>query len=200
FMNSYAAEIARCRIVVISGSIPRGVPVTIYADLIRIAKSMKKKVLLDTSGDALKKAVAAKPYMIKPNLKELEILMDRKIHGMQAVTLATAQLIQQGIPNILVSMGSKGILYARASKRSKDGMNLYYVQAPHVQVVNTVGSGDCAVAAFAMAILEKLKPEEICRKCVAISSANTLTIENGVIDVAKADEFYRKLELSVPMY
>ncbi len=200
FLNSYEAEIDRCNIVVISGSLPKGVPSTIYADMIRIAKARKKKVLLDTSGDALKKAVDAKPFMIKPNIRELESLMARRINGMQALTLATSQLIERGIPNILVSLGSKGILYARQSNRAKSGMNLYYVAAPHVHVVNTVGSGDCAVAAFAMALQEKLKPGEALRKCVAISSVNAMSLESGVIDIAKAEEMYNKLELSVPVY
>ncbi len=200
FLNSFEAEIEHCEIVVISGSAPRGVPATVYADLIEIAKNNNKKVLLDTSGEGLKKGMYARPFMIKPNVKELEGLMGRRVHGMQEISEAAIQIVEWGVPNVMISMGAKGILYARESKRSKKGVNLYYVQAPNIKAVNTVGSGDAAVAAFAMAVSEKLKPENICRKCVAISAANAMSKVSGEIPRMEADQIYEELGLSIPIY
>ena len=193
FVDSFENEIQDCEIVILSGSIPKGVDSKIYADLINIASNMGKKVLLDSSGDSLKKGMYARPFMIKPNINELQSLLGRKVTGMQEIGEAASQLVEWGIPHVLVSMGSKGILYA---KEGEDGTELYYVSAPKLKTVNTVGSGDAAVAAFAMAVLEGLNPSETVKKCVAVSAANTLSMENGVIDRKKAEEIYGTLKLS----
>lgn len=193
FMRTFEKEIADCEIVIISGSVPRGIDSTIYADLINLASSMGKKVLLDCSGDALKKGMYARPYMIKPNINELQSLIGWKVSGMQEVREAAGQLVEWGIPHVLVSMGSKGILYAKEGEVETE---VYYVPAPTVKAVNTVGSGDSAVAAFAMAVAEGLSPVETVKKCVAISAANTLSLENGVVDREKAEELMGMLSLS----
>ena len=59
---------------VISGSAPAGVPTEFYRDLIVSLKQANKRVVLDTSGDRLKTAIAAQPDLIKPNLTELQAI------------------------------------------------------------------------------------------------------------------------------
>ena len=193
FLDNYRKEIEECDIVVLSGSTPVGIPSTFYADLISIASKMDKKVLLDSSGDNLKKGMYARPFMIKPNMKELESLMGRRLQGMQGVAIAATQIVEWGVPNVLVSMGKKGIVYAKEGEKAPE---VYYVPAPSVKAVNTVGSGDSAVAAFAMAIEKGLSPEETVKKCVAVSVANVLSIENGIISMASVHEIESKLQLA----
>ncbi len=197
FIENYANEIKDCKIVVLSGSAPRGIPDTIYADLIDIANKEGKKVLLDSSGDLLKKGMYARPFMIKPNLKELEALMGKRIQGMQEVCEAASWIIEWGVPNVVVSMGNKGILYAR---KGTDNIELYYVQAPSIRVINTIGSGDSAVAAFALSMIKGLSPEDTVKTCVAVSAANAMSLENGVIDIDEAKRMFDKLTLCNPVY
>lgn len=196
FMETYRTTVEECDIIILSGSIPVGVKSSIYADMINYANSCGKKVLLDTSGEALKKGMYARPFMMKPNMKELESLMGRKIQGMQEVSEAAVQIVEWGVPNVLVSMGAKGIFYA---KEGADEIETYYVPAPNVRAVNTVGSGDSAVAAFAIALRNGLNPADTLKKCVAISAANTLSKENGVIDLERAGEIEAKLSLCAPI-
>ena len=192
FYATYEKEIEDCKIVVISGSAPQGVGPEAYVKMIDLANSKGKKVMLDTSGDNLKKGMYARPFMMKPNLKELESLMGRRIQGIQEVTESALQIVEWGVPNVLVSMGSKGILYAR----DNDGKNeVYYVQAPSIRAVNSVGSGDSAVAAFVISYLQGLNPEETIKRCVAISAANACSLENGVISKEKAQELESGLTL-----
>ena len=197
FFDTYEKNIKDCSIVVISGSTPIGVSADDYVRMIQIANDMGKKVLLDTSGDNLKKGMYARPFMMKPNMKELEALMGRRIHGMQEVAESAMQIVEWGVPNVLVSMGNKGILYARENEEKID---VYYVQAPNIRAINSVGSGDSAVAAFAISMLEGLDPESTLKKCVAISAANACSEENGVIPVEKASEFEGTLVLCDPIY
>lgn len=196
FTKNYIEGIKDCDIVVLSGSVPKGVPTDIYAKLIDIAKEDGKKVLLDTSGEYLKQGIKALPYMIKPNMKELETLLGKRIHGMQEVAESASFLNDQGIENVLVSMGSRGILY---SKKIDGKIEQYYVMAPSIRVINSVGSGDSAVAAFAMSVLEGRDNEATVRHCVAISVANALSLENGVIPMDEAKNIESNLKLTVPI-
>lgn len=193
FTDTFKEGIKECDVIVLSGSVPIGVPSSIYADLISYANAFDKKVLLDSSGDYLKKGMYARPHMMKPNLKELEALLGRRIQGMQEVAEAASMIVEWGVPNVLVSMGAKGILYALDRD---DRIKVYYCPAPSVNPVNTVGSGDSAVAAFALSMTEGLSPEDTLKRCVAVSVANTLTIENGVIDLDKVKEIEAQLNVS----
>lgn len=193
FKVDYLNEIKDVDVVVISGSSPRNVPAKFYAELITMANELGKKVILDTSGDPLKEGMLAKPYMMKPNMKELENLLGKRLRGMSELSDAAIEIVQQGVPNVMVSMGSKGILYA---KQNADNIDVYYVPAPSIKVINTVGSGDSAVAAFVIATLQGLDDEETVKKCVAISAANAMSIENGIIDKDVADKLYENLAVS----
>lgn len=192
FLKSYKEQIKNCEMVILSGSAPRGINSDFYAELISAASSENVKILLDASGENLKSGMQAKPFMIKPNMMELQTLMGRKIQGMHEVCEAAVSLVKDGIPNVLVSMGSKGILYAKDENQST---GVYYVPAPRIRVVNSVGSGDCAVAAFAMSFLEGLNPEETVKRCVAVSVANALSLENGEIDKDRVEEIKKSISL-----
>lgn len=210
FLNDFEKNIADCEYIVISGSAPKGMSSDIYADMIKIAKSYDIKVVLDASGDNLKSGIKAKPYMIKPNLKELEQLLGRRFgdNRLETVSEAIVELIKGGIPNVMVSMGADGIIYGRLNEmvdakqpeEARRGcvhrsITIVKVAAPKLEVVNSVGSGDSAVAAFVMADSNKMNIENMAKRCVAISAANVLTIENGVIDIKAANEIEKNLRV-----
>lgn len=71
----------------------------------------------------------------------------------------------------------------------------WYAAAPKVAVKNTVGSGDSAVAAFVMAMEQKLSAEDALRLCVAVSAANTTTLENAVIPQAYAEQLWEQIRV-----
>lgn len=181
FRQQYVQTAAESDILILSGSAPKGVPEGIYAELIEMAKKAGKKVILDTSGGYLKAGARALPFMIKPNLKELEILIGRKVRDRQEAVEAALFLQQQGIGRIMVSMGAKGLLYVSEDK-------VLFAKAPKVKVVNTVGCGDSVVASFAMSFLKGEEDEMTLKKAVAVSAANVTTLEGGVIPIELAKE------------
>ena len=189
FYQAYEEAIGKCEAIVLSGSAPKGVPTDIYATLIERAESLGKRVILDTSGDYLVEGIKAKPYMVKPNLKELEYLVGHKIKNNAEVAEAARGLVEKGIANVLVSMGNKGLIYA-------DKEAVLYAKAPKVKVVNTVGCGDSAVAAFCMAMLEEDDRYKIMRKALAISAANATTLESAVIPKEYAEELMEQVMIS----
>lgn len=181
FYHTYEKKLSESELVILSGSVPAGVPVNIYGELIKKASAQGKKVLLDTSGEPLKEGVAAKPFMIKPNIKELEVLFERRLKDREEILHAALHFHMQGIPHVMVSMGEKGLLYVT-------GQSAYFADAPHVKAVNTVGCGDSVVAAFAMGILAEETPAEILKWCTAVSAANAMTMESAVIPKDNAEE------------
>lgn len=71
FQEAYDDLLASASVVALCGSLPPGVPVGAYAGLVRSAKAAEVPVLLDTGGEALRRGVAARPDIIKPNADEL---------------------------------------------------------------------------------------------------------------------------------
>lgn len=201
FKEQYVKAIDIAEAVVISGSIPRGLSENIYAELIETANSMGKKVVLDTSGEALKKGMYARPFMMKPNIKELEQLTGKRMNDLAKIVDAATELVEWGVLNVLVSMGSKGIVYAYDSSvyddnKDTSAIKVLYARPPHLKAKNTVGCGDSAVAAFVRANIIGLSPCETLKWCIAISAANALTTDNGIIDMEKALEFYDEVEIN----
>lgn len=188
FMADYQRALSDSEMIILSGSVPEGVPENIYEQLIDRAKEAEKKVLLDSSGVYLKKGVQALPFMIKPNAKELEILTGKKLRDRDDVIHAALHFAEKGISHVLVSMGEKGLLYVC-------GQEIFFAKAPSVKAVNTVGCGDSVVASFAMSLMMGEEKEELLRRAVAISAANATTLDSAVIPKETVEELYDKVEI-----
>ena len=190
FLQTYKEKIAGSEFVVLSGSAPKGLPADIYAQLIALADEQKIRTVLDTSGELLVEGVKTKPFLIKPNSKELEYLTGRRLRELREIKEAALQLVAEGIAHVLVSLGEKGMLYATEGK-------CLFAKAPKVKALNTVGSGDSAVAAAVMALQQGASMEDTLRLCVAISAANTTTLENAVIPKEYAAELFTQIQITV---
>lgn len=190
FLQTYREKIATSKFVVLSGSAPKGLSADIYAQLISLADKQKIRTVLDTSGELLVEGVKAKPFLIKPNCRELEYLTGRRLRELSEIKEAALQLVTEGIPHALVSLGEKGMLYATEKR-------CLFAKAPKVKALNTVGSGDSAVAAAVMALQQGASMEETLRLCVAISAANTTTLDNAVIPKEYAAELPAQIQITV---
>ncbi len=182
FLSEYKRQLEHADIVVLSGSIPLGMDDNIYETLINLAKGSGCKVVLDTSGMALKQGVKAIPYMIKPNLKEMEYLVGRKLPNTEEIKKEMQLLLQSGIEKVVVSMGRKGFLYADA-----EGI---IEQRPYkVKTVNTVACGDAVVASYCMSELEKVDRVSAASRAAALSAANATTAISAQIPMEVYREF-----------
>ena len=98
-----------------SGSLPPGVELDLYAGLVRVCRDAGVRVAIDASGPALRHAVAAGPDLIKPNLEELEELVDRSLNTLGEVLAAGVDLVANGVATVVVSLGSHGALLVTES-------------------------------------------------------------------------------------
>lgn len=158
---------------VLSGSLPPGVPADIYATLTREIRANGGKVLLDTSGEPLRLALAAKPDAVKPNQHELEHLTGTSLEALEDVASAASHLISQGIGLVAVSMGAKGALLVQ-------GKELLVAVPPSVPMRSTVGAGDTMVAGLVLARLQGQDLSNTARLATACGAHAVTRIASGV--------------------
>lgn len=175
FMKMFPDVIRESDVVTISGSLPRGMKKDIYGRMIAIAKEMGKMVILDTSGETLKKGILSCPTLVKPNQDEIEQIFDVKIHSKEEVIRYAKKIHETGIPYVVISLGKDGALLV-----CEDG--IYQGRPPKVEAVNTVGCGDSMVGAFAVAFERKYAPKDALRYAVAVAAANAISPKTGDFD------------------
>jgi 1-phosphofructokinase len=147
---------------VLSGSLPAGVAPTIYRDITTRLKARGRKIVVDTSGEALAHAIEAAPDMIKPNIDELAALVGHALDSEAAIVAAARALRKRGIDRVVVSMGDRGAIFVTADAA-------VYAAPPPVQIRSTVGAGDAMVAGTIHATLQNLDVEGCARLATAFS-------------------------------
>lgn len=132
---------------VLSGSLPIGVEASYYGDLAKILKQ-NTKVVIDADDVILANGIKGSPYIIKPNIHELESVLGKKLNGVNNIARAARELLNKNkIKYSLVSLGSEGSILV-----SKD--IIYYADIIKVKAVNTVGAGDSMLAGFLFGLVK----------------------------------------------
>ena len=147
---------------VLAGSLPPGIEPTMYRDLTNALKVDGCRVLLDTSGEALRHGLDARPHIIKPNLHELEELVGTTLTKNRAIVEAARSLLSVGIELAVVSMGAEGALFITRESAIQ-------ARPPSVNIHSTVGAGDAMVAGILAGQLGGLSLPEIARLASAFS-------------------------------
>lgn len=175
---------------VLTGSTPPGCPLDIYETLThRIREAAPEcRVLLDAEGERLRLGLRAKPYMIKPNQYELELLCGRKMDSLEAIDGAARDLLDQGIAVVAVSMGGDGAYLAE-----KDGA--WFAPPMQVPVRSTVGAGDSMVAGMLHALQLGLTGADVLRHGVAAASSSVTTEGTKLIDAGLYRRLLERVEL-----
>jgi 1-phosphofructokinase len=163
--------------VVLAGSLPPGVPPTFYRELAEALRARGRRVALDTSGAALREAVAAAPQIIKPNIHELEELVGTALPDQAAVVAAARGLLERGVALVIVSMGARGACFVGAER-------VVLAQPPRVPVTSTVGAGDAMVAGVVAAQLRGLDLPGCARLATAYALDAITRVGAGLSDPA----------------
>jgi len=153
---------------VISGSNPSGVSLDFYSEAAEIVKEKKGKLVIDTSGDALKHALSTGIFLAKPNIGELSNLSGVKELDAGNVVDAAKKIIDTGHCEVLVvSMGPAGAILVTANE-------YFHEAAPAIKIKSTVGAGDSMVAGILIALQKKLSWRDVLRYGVAAGTAATM--------------------------
>ena len=156
------------KFLILSGSLNEGLPTDFYQQIADLAKKSGSKVIVDTSGEALKKVLETGVYLIKPNVGELAKLIGVERLEMDEVVHAAQKLIEKGSAEIVVvSLGPQGAVLVTATHSE-------FVPAPNVVKKSTVGAGDSMVGAMVWALSQNKSLKEVVQWGVACGSAATM--------------------------
>ncbi|MFJ8312174.1 MULTISPECIES: 1-phosphofructokinase family hexose kinase [unclassified Streptomyces] len=170
FLATYERLLADADAVALCGSLPPGLPVGAYAQLVRQARTAKVPVLLDTSGEPLRRGIAARPDLAKPNADELA-----QLTGSREPLRAARDARRRGAHTVVASLGPDGLLAA-----TPDG--LWQAAPPAAVQGNPTGAGDSAVAGLLSALVEGLDWPARLTRAVALSAATVLAPAAGEFD------------------
>ena len=155
-------------LVVLAGSLPQGAPADTYGAWVRRCREAGAKVFLDADGEPLRRALAAGPYLVKPNAAELERVAGRALPTEADRIGAARALFAQGVQKVVVSLGGEGALYLTPKE-------IWRARAVPVPVGSTVGAGDSMVAALAAAEQCGAGLEQAIRLSMAAGAANVMS-------------------------
>lgn len=187
FIRHYRHLLQDCQVVTASGSLPRGVPIDFYRQLVVAAKGQKVPFILDTSGAALAEGIGGLPYMIKPNQEEAGKLLGRKLDTLEELAGAVWQLRNQGIELPCITLGKDGCIAGLAE-------GVYHFYGPAIEVLNTVGSGDSFVAGCAAGLARNWPPLETICLGMASGMANTQFFETGMVSQEWVATFFKQIQ------
>lgn len=187
-LRDFRRSVDESDLVILSGSLPRGFPAIIYAQLIEYVKGIGKRCLVDASGEAMRHALGAKPFTIKPNRDEISELFGRAIDQLDSAAEAARALHADGIALPVVSMGALGAVCA-------DNDGVWHAAVELTQSRNSVGSGDCLLAGMAVALERGLPHGEALRLGVACGAANAMHEETGYVRRTDVDALLPKVRV-----
>ncbi|HVF89627.1 MAG TPA: 1-phosphofructokinase [Blastocatellia bacterium] len=171
---------------VLAGSLPPGVEPTLYRDLARSLKAQGCRVLLDTSGEALRHALDGGPHIIKPNLHELEALVGARLSGNREAVEAARSLTARGVELAVISMGAEGALLIT-------GERVILARPPEVKALSTVGAGDAMVAGIIAGQLDELPLPQTARLATAFSLDALTRPESAPASRARIDDLMNEV-------
>ncbi len=155
-------------LIIAGGSVPPGLPTNIYYDIIMEARELGLKAVLDSDGHWLAEGIKAKPYLIKPNVREAQGLLNTVLATEKDIIEAAHGLVDLGIGIVVISRGADGLI---AATRQETIIAI----PPKVRVKSAVGAGDCTIAGLALSLRRGKPLPEACRMAVAMGTAAVLT-------------------------
>ena len=170
----FARRLAGAEYVTVSGALSPGVPPDFYARLLRQARAVGVPAALDCSGPALRLGLEqGQPALVKPNLAELQQLLEGPLGGPSAQAAAARETAARYGVVVALSLGAQGAVAAEPGGRA------WWARPPRIEVVSAVGSGDALLAGLAQGLAHGLDLPEALRRGVAAGTANALSVGAG---------------------
>lgn len=159
-----------------SGGVPRGTPADGLRQIVEQAQGAGVPVLLDTYGEQLLCALDAEPALLKCNQHEAGDVLGRPIHDPASALEAAVDLQRLGARDVVITLGRQGAVGV-----DRNGKSCAW-QAPEVESVSAVGSGDAFLAAVAIELTRRQPLRQAVCYAVAVGAANTLHTGAGIFE------------------
>jgi len=178
--------------VVFAGSLPRGIDDDFYGEAVHELNRRGAQTVLDAEGEPLRLGVQAEPLLVSPNEREAEALVGQEFNDDDDFLTGLETIAEMGARNVLVTRESGCWALLRTDRHA----SRYRAEAPRVEPVSAVGSGDVLLAAFVAARLDGRADEEALRAAVAAGAASTLEIGAGRFEPREAGRLVGSIEVS----
>ncbi len=172
--------------VVLSGSVPVGCGEDIYLRCMRALSG--RRCVVDAAGAMLTLCLNEKPFLVKPNLPELEGIMQGQLRTIRSIRDAALMLRSRGAQHVVVSMGRYGAIYVGEKKT-------LFAPALQVEAKSTVGAGDAMIGGMLMGLDQGMAMEEAFHCGIAAGAASVMTEGTQLIDVADFRRLLGKVTL-----
>ncbi len=178
--------------VILSGSLPAGIPEDYYATLVELGHQCECRVFVDTSGEPLRQALRAHPSFVKPNREEAERLTGCAIDGPASARNVLKRIIREGAQAAAISLGSGGLVW-----QGTQGKEALFARAPEMRARSAVGSGDSTLAGFAFAEDQGLEAKEALRLAAACGAANCLAEGPGLARAGDIERLKKEIQVEI---
>lgn len=175
FLAAYEAYLEKSEYIVLAGSLRKGMPEDTYATLIRMAQKKEVPVLLDCCGGCLKAALPAKPFLVAPNIHELEDCFQIRVNTLEQVIEYAKQIYASGTTYAIVTLGGDGAVMA-----CRNGV--YKMTPARVCTRNTTGAGDSFLAGLLYGMLRGETEEKMLKIAGSVSTAKVVREDTGIPD------------------
>jgi tagatose 6-phosphate kinase len=206
FLDLYETLLPGAQAVVLSGSLPRGLPDDYYALLLNRAHTASIRSILDTSDGPLHAGVEARPLLVKPNATEAGQFLGKGVRSVEDAVRAGQSMREQGAQMVAITLGADGAVLVTE-------MGAWLAGVTVSNFVSGVGSGDAFVAGFIAGLqhaVERGERTSITEAtavagivvqalvlAVACGAANTLLLGAGVVKREDVERFRRMVDVTV---
>ena len=172
-------------LLVLSGSTARGLPKTVYADVLRAVAGRGVRTVVDADGELLWNALPESPFLVKPNREELSALLGRPLTTDADVLDGARELQRRGAQNVLVSLGGDGAILLT------DAGAVYRMGVARGECVNSIGAGDSMLAGFLAGLLQTGDPGYAL--CLGTAAGAATAFSEGLATGEQIEEILRTL-------
>jgi 1-phosphofructokinase/tagatose 6-phosphate kinase len=178
-------------VVVLAGSLPRGVDESFYADAAREVARRGVHVVLDTEGEPLRRGLEAEPWLVSPNQHEAEQLVGQELSDDEDFLWALDAIAEMGARNVQITLETGCFALVHEERKSRR----YRAVSPLLEPVSVVGAGDALLAQWLAARSEGTGVEEALRLAVGAGAASVLEVGGGRFDPAEARRLAAAVEV-----
>lgn len=152
----------------LTGRNPDGISMTSLKNLLLSLRKEGVHVVVDSRSFSLQDLIDVSPYLIKPNEEEILSYAGKEVKTPEEALTVARELQRKGIENVMLSLGSRGAVLATEGES-------FFVPAPKIKAISTIGAGDSSVAGFLAAAVRGADKLSCLKSAVAFGSAACLT-------------------------
>ena len=175
-------------IVFLAGNAAPGLDETSYVEIAKLCHARGVKLVLDTTKDLLLACLPYHPFMIKPNLHELEELFGVNIQTKEEMIDYAFQLQEKGARNVLISCGGEGAFLVNETEQ------IFTSNTPKGMLINSVGAGDSMLAGFMAKFIETNDYRKSLKQGAASGSATAFSV--GIATRELIEELIPQIEIT----